>query len=236
MYELTPEEQATLLNFVEGNDAEAISTNVIGKVAALNERITNSLLERCRSLEKVNARLTARLEKLEAARERRYVDGEFDEMGLSAELILKATYYAVGEYAREHQIKNGCSVTRAVLIMFEVYANWLEKRKTRICVDHPVAINAGPWWWGAVKSITKPSTAYKDSFDKLAVTCRDLLFTMKATTKKYMYTPETDLKKFICECPAYTEATDQYNNGKWNKVLDDGKIYLWRKDVLASRA
>ena len=167
--------------------------------------------------------LTKRLERINAKAEKAAEQGDFSETGLDSFDVANALLYQLQLLGAPVHNKN-----KIIYILFEMYSSWLASKKQRLFLEHPVATEWGPQFWRVYKRLNIktaiPETAWKDLTSSNPAVAA---FTKNAAAKYADY-HENTLKDYFIKGEPYKNATAEKNGGKWNKVISDTDIYLWK--------
>lgn len=230
MFNLTTEQLDALIRFAE-DDRQPVPEEALEIWNSINNAIQKNIIKHLTGARKRNAMLTERLEKFQTRQKDQYEQGEgFKETGLDSIDVATALLYQL-------QQLNTYKLNKYKLqaILYEMYASWLESKKERLFLEHPVATEFGPRFWRVFKRLETgtrvPYSAWQNFTSKNPGVAK---FCENAAGKYYDYAEGTLSRIFLASKP-YKNADKDHNYGKWNKEISDGEIYVWKSQQKNSK-
>lgn len=219
---LTAAQLDELLRFAD-DDRQPASNEALEALNNLHSAIQKNILRHLSGARKRNAMLEERLSKYNEKNREKIDAGEFRETGLDSVEVATGLLYHL-QQLRTYKLNN----YKLNAILYEMYASWLESKKERLFIEHPVATEFGPRFWRVFKrlstSTTVPYSAWKALAEKNPGVAK---FCENAAAKYYDYT-ESTLSRMFLASKAYKNADKEHNDGKWNKEIADADIYAWK--------
>lgn len=226
---LNAEQLENLIRFAE-DDRLAPDLEAVEALNILHEAVQRGVVKHLSGAMKRNASLTDRLERYKERQKQKIINGEFKDTEIESTLVAKALLYQL-QRRRTYQFTQ----KKFVGILYLMYASWLFHHKERLFREQPVAREFGPQFykvWTKV-NIDKPATwadfkALQDTDPGRAVFCEN-------AAEKYYDDKESEILGPVMRSQAYRNAGKENNGGKWNKVIEDTDIYLWRESLEPNR-
>ena len=230
-YNLTQEELTSILAFVNGENADVLSTDVPRRFMALSGAFQMKMLEsmnaarsRCkqkeRALERIQGRLAGQVN-----------SAQFGELSLSSTEVAYAVVYLLRELQRFE------SMRQVNLILYQFYARWLHETMDRPWEnDKPALQEWGPYFWGAARSLEKSgfSVGRYEDFERIAKYGESgpmMANILKNVVKKYSGLSERGLQKECMDSFPYQNALKKKNEtgAKWGEKISDVDLYYWKQ-------
>lgn len=226
-YRLNQEEIELLQSFIDGKNNSVLSTDLPERLFRLAEAVRRRSLEEARKAVTREETVRKRLDKVLEKKEKEYLEGNFDEANRNSLEVA----YAIKYYAN----KNNIFLRKGMLIciLFDVYANWLYSAKQKLTDEEPKATQHGPQFWKVSEKINMalPVANTVRYYEELARFNPGVVAVIKRTVDKYASMDAERVEEIMKNNIAYKNAHRDNNNGKWNKVLLDKDIYLWKKET-----
>lgn len=220
---LTHEQLDHLQRLIDGEKL-VIDTEAIESLGQLSEAVTRCIARNYAAVRRRNDSLNEKVERAKAKTEQKLLAGEFSDTGYDSAEVALALLYQL-QQLRTYRL-TGYKVNA---ILFEMYASWLHSKGQRLFLEHPVATAYGPRFWRAFKHIDTRVRVSYDDWKALAEKDPGVAQFCKNAAKKYYDVTERSLNEMFMKTDAYRKAMPEFNDGKWNKELDDADIYAWKK-------
>ena len=225
MFDFTPQQIADLNAFIEGSSTKVLTDGTLKLFYAVESKIRARLAQNALDADTKVARIQRKLDKYEAERDRLRMEGVYTDLNFDSVDIANAILYEL------QQVKTWkLSKAKVVYLLFEAYASWLAGKGERICIEPPVATAEGPWFWRVSNKIDIKVQRTRADVDKIYGVNSGLAAYLHNLVRKYYDYSDGQLKEYFCRQKFYKEATPEHNAGKWNKVLSDKSIVLWKKN------
>lgn len=233
MYRLSNEEYESLMDFLDGRNSAILETNVPDKIFSLAERLSKAMSKEALRLRKKTILLEHRLYETDKKREQLYQEGNFKCIEMDTVMLFQAICYCLYKTQSAYEIRmdDRDLKSKSMMLLFSLYSIWLYKHKERICLDHPQAIEQGPWFWKAIKQTLKGASSYEESYRTICNASAEVAAIIKRLCEKHSYEKASETCKNYRMWNSYKVCHKDKNFGKWNKTLDDGMIYLDRKNL-----
>jgi len=226
-YTINPEEMRRIQAFLDGTAPDVIFTDLPGKCYRLAEAMKSKCLDEARKAVASKKSLERRIEKIQASKERQYLEGKFAEANRDSLEVAYAIKYVANS--------NNIFIKRTLLIpvLYDVYANWLYSQKEILTTEEPKAIESGPQFWRVYNKIDMkmPASETKQYYDSIVAFNPGVIAIIKNVLRKYIDIDERRVAAIMKNNDAYRNADKDHNCGKWNKVIEPKDIYLWKKDA-----
>lgn len=224
---LTSEEFLQVCRYIDGkDDGELFGSDILTRFRrmcyAFEDRVHKDGLEQARRA----SSLQRRLDRLAQKEAEAVALGDIPCAGFGSDEIMRAVMHLM----KSSGIQAG--ETRAMQITYLAYATWLHSRRERLCMDHPQAMPSGPHFWIASEWCKEhrdfTATQFRNAWETLAKGNPGVADMLRNAVAKYGRYSETLMKDILCRSKPYLLAHKDNNNGKWNKILEDGNIYEWK--------
>ena len=224
IYELSPEEMATVVAFLDDGDTAAVDNGTLDKLFKLSMSASRKLAEVNQAVTKKNFSLERRLDRYRKQEEAAIAEGNFADTGLDSLDVGLALLYCLQQKKTYNLTKN-----MVIYILYEMYCSWLASKRERLFAEHPVVTEWGPQLWRVYKHLANvkapvPYDYWRNLTDQspaVAAFCRN-------AANKYYDWKASDLKDIFIKSEPYRNALPKYNNGKWGKEISDSDIYVWK--------
>lgn len=225
-YRLTAEQMTALQSYLDGSertaetdDAIKALTHLSDAVRSENERRYLDSRRQVRELKRKVERLSRQLSS--SAENASFQDLAFDSLDLANVII----FYL----QRKGTPGSTFGKTRVIYLLYEAYSSWLGQHMERLCIEHPVATEYGPWFWRVSSKIDVKTRRTAADISKVAELNAGIVKFIENVVDKYDGYQDVRLKEFFCNAKPYRDSLPEHNGGKWNKVISDAEIYFWRK-------
>lgn len=224
MYTLTEQEMERIVQYINGDAPDVISTDIparLLKIAAdLQKRLikdTSFLLDRNKTLQQQIRRLKDKHEEAFAAGDFRDHEAEFHD----TDLAMLAIHHLLAQEVRY-------AMPTVMHMVYLAYAAGLTKG-VRLCVEPPVVTKQGPWFWRIRNRMENLlyQQPDKEQIDSIRAADPGLYVLMKNVVAKYR---DVDTIKMLCNTEPVRRNGPSANGGKWNKIIPDAQIWNWQKN------
>lgn len=223
LYDITKEELDELKRYAEDEDAVLSDYAILKRFLNLEFAVMNKMAKDLPKQRRAALRGQERINRLMAKRESDHAAGEFADTGLDSVDVALALLYKL-QQKKTYQL----TLNKVMHILYEMYASWLASKGERLCIEHPVALESGPWFWRVRNKVDVRTRLDESAFSELKSRNPGVAaFVANAAEKYYDYTA-SDLEKYVKGMP-YTNADASHNKGKWNGEIKDADIYAWKK-------
>lgn len=226
-YRLNPQEIELLQSFIDGKDNSVLNTELPERLFRFAEAIRRRSIEEARKAVKREETVRKRLDRILEKNESEYLEGNFSEANRDSLEVA----YAIKYYAN----KNNIFIRKGLLIhiLFDVYANWLYGAKQKLTDEEPKATQHGPQFWKVSEKINMalPVANTVRYYEELAKFNPGVIAIIKRAVDKYARMDAERVEEIMKNNIAYKNAHRDKNAGKWNKVLKDKDIFLWKKET-----
>lgn len=225
-YDITQEEIRQVALWLEnGPDAQMPSDDAVKKLLNMSDALRRRLWDELKGEQRRNASLSRRLERLGKAEQRHWEGGEFESLGYDSVEVAYAVAYAF----RERNMR--FTMGQLQLVMYMIYASWLFHHKQRICVEHPVRQESGPWFWKVSKKAAVFSNPERWWMTNLQGKNPGLVEVIRRIVAKWGDEREDNLRRDLLKTEPVRNADRTNNGGKWNKEITDGDIFVWKQSL-----
>lgn len=223
---ITEQESQKLIDFIEKNDSSVLETDIPQRFLGLASAYQKKLVETVRELRKENAKLARKIKTQEYEKEQAVLAEDFKDLGFDSVDIALAIMYFVNQRCVK------ISKMMLMCIFYEAYTTWLADHGERICLEHPVALESGPWFWRAHKKIPNVNVSVdKALVDRIYECNKGVVVFLRNVVNRYYDRRESDLIGFFKRSRPYKNASAKNNGGKWSNEIKDSDIYHWKKDL-----
>lgn len=199
------------------------SQEALEALANLNCTIQKNCIRHLTGARKRNAMLQEQIGKYKDREQNRILVGEINETGLDSVDVALALLYQL-QQLKTYKLNK----YKLQEILYEMYASWLESKKERLFLEHPVATEYGPRFWRVFKRIETITPVPQDEWRRIAALNPGVAaFCKNAALKYYDYGENVLNRRFMASKP-YKNADTSHNNGKWNKEISDNDIIAWK--------
>lgn len=216
-------EQLDQLNRFASNDREIPPMETLEAFNTLYAAVQRNTVRFLTGSRKRNAMLEERLEKVRERREQKILAGEFSETGLDSLDVATALLYQL-QQLKTYKLNK----YKLQAILYEMYASWLESKKERLFLEHPVATEFGPRFWRVFKRLETGIAVHYQAWKTFAEKSPAVAAFCKNAAAKYYDYAEGDLSRLFLASAPYKNADKDHNLGKWNKEISDADIYTWK--------
>lgn len=235
-YGLTAAELERIVAFINGEDDDFVNSGIAEKVFRISKDIqTMTMKVLSRKISEVG-KLETRLNRLREKEEQRAADGHFSDLAIPTEDLARMIVY--------YMQQDGGRVTwnRVNYHLFFLYATFLVKFKERLTVDMPKAQEWGPQFWtlhsafrkGLVDPRIRYGSAVVESVAKVSTAVPAIAKNHIAYLRDFS---DEDLQTILTKrnepwLAAVERARKNSPEGqtRWGEVLDDGAIYVWKRN------
>lgn len=226
IHDISQEDLARIIAFVEDGNDEALSTGAISKFYALSAALGRRLSEYGQSAAKKNFLLERKLERYQRKEKAEIAEGVFSETGLDSVDVALALLYSL-QQLKTYQLTK----SMLICILYSMYASWLGSKKERLFAEHPVATEWGPQFWRVYKRIVSVKSRVPDEcYTNLARQNPAVAAFARNAARKYYDWKESDLRNLLLKSDPYKISTKEHNSGKWGKEIPDSAIYVWKTE------
>lgn len=223
-YQISFEEFKQLIAYAD-DDKLVVDPDLLLRFNDLHADIERNVLKAFTGARKRNTLLQEKVNRLVEKRDSKILAGEFKETGLDSYEVAQALLYQL-QQVRTYKLTKG----KVILILYEMYASWLNSKQERLFLEKPVATEYGPQFWRVWKRLNVSSRVPYDEYKALAEKNPGVAkFCYNAAQKYFDYSDDT-LKHLFMKSKAFKNASKENNGGKWNKEIDDRDIYAWKKE------
>ena len=229
-YSLTQEEVDRVIAYVNGEgDKDFSQSDIPVRLSRIHADMVRRMDAEVKAQRKRIATLETRLE--QQARRRKAEDDEaaFAEDGWDAVALARVLAY--------HLRRLGLAVTasRLNLLLFYLYAMFLEKFGERLTVDSPKAQEWGPQFWTLHGALCKGRLSLADAGtweDMREVAEKDArLVKVAGNVTAYLSRYDDDtLADLYRRSDAWQDAVRR-GGGKWGVTMDDARIRRWKRGL-----
>ena len=224
-YRLSQQDMDTLQEFIDGKADDVLLSDVTDRLFRLTEAVRRTVSETARRNARKAASAERKLERIRTREDRAVEDEDFPCLLVDTlDLAYIIRYYAG---------KAGAFLPTETLmfILFDTYANWLYQNRQRLTVDHPECQEKGAWFWSIKGKIDYKKTDFSDVFGRVSAVDTGIPAMIRSLVDKYTkYRPE-QIVEMIHRIPPYVKASPKNNGGKWNGILKDSEIFLWKRSI-----
>lgn len=220
---LTAEDVLKLQEYIDGTNDAVIAEDVVDRFFRMGEALRRKMLSDARQYRSRSERLGNTVERIRSKEKDDAAAGKFNDLGFTSVEIARALTWCLTETGVY------TSAYKKQYILYEIYASWLNSHRERICIEHPEAVEWGPWFWSVSKNMEKGPACTKDDWDAVHARNAGLAVMIRNAARKYAATSERDIKDYLVRSKPYRMSTKEHNGGKWNKEIPDKEIYLWKE-------
>ena len=225
-YSIDQTDMERLQAFIDGKDPNVLFTELPERLFRLAEAVRRQSLEESRKAIRTKASLEKRLDRFQVSKEKDYQQGQFGEANrdsLEVAYAIKHVANEAGYFIKKNML---------ILLLYDVYANWLYSGKERLTDEEPKATAMGPQFWKVFKKIDmKLSTNQtRQYYRSLTEYNPGIVAIIKNVVNKYILMDESRVASIMKSNDAYRNASKENNDGKWNKTISAADIYQWKKD------
>lgn len=223
-YRLTAEQMTALQSYLDGNERTAEVDNAIKALTHLSDAVRSENERRYLDSRRQIRELNRKVDRLSRQLSSSAQNATFQDLALdSLDLANVIVFYL------QRKGESLFGKTRVIYLLYEAYSSWLGEHMERLCIEHPVATEFGPWFWRVSTKIDVKSRKTQADISKIAESNAGLVKFIENVVNKYDGYSDTRLKEFFCNAKPYRDSLPEHNGGKWNKVISDAEIYFWRK-------
>ena len=229
MYNLSIEQLNELIAFAS-DDRKPASTEAIEALNNLHNAVQKNVLRHLEGARKRNAMLNEKVHKITERKQEAYSAGDFKESGRDSVEVAQALLYQL-QQLKTYKLNK----YKVNAILYEMYASWLESKKERLFIEHPVATEFGPRFWRVFRHVDTGVSVPYSVWSAFAQNNPDVAAFCRNAAAKYYDYAEGELSRMFMASKAYKNATADKNNGKWNKEMQDTEIYAWKAQQKQSK-
>lgn len=228
-YRLSQKEMDFLQEFIDGKADDILTTDITDRLFRLSEAVRRGVSEAARRNAQKLSTAEKKLERIRMKEDRAVVDEDFPCLMVDTlDLVYIIRYYASKQSAYMPS-------ETLMFILFDTYANWLYEYRQRITLEHPECQEKGAWFWSIKGKIDYKKSDVSDSFNRVAAVDKGIIALIHGLVDKYCkYKPE-DLVAVVTSTPPYRNAAPDRNGGKWNGILKDSDIFLWKRSIRSDK-
>lgn len=222
MHAFTDDELKLLVSFAN-DDRVAVDTALLQRFSRMASDIQTNTIRHLSGARKRNATLTGQLEAKKEERRSMNISVGFAESGLDSVDVATALLYHLQQLHTYHLSKS-----KVIHILYEMYCSWLASKSERLFTEHPVATEFGPQLWRVSKRIVPTAAVPYEEWRRVAALNPGVAKFCENAARKYYDYADGELNKVFMKSEPYLAASKENNGGKWNKEIEDSKIYKWK--------
>lgn len=220
---ITYDQLDALIKYADGQ-SQSIDLELVNALSTLNYAVQKNVAKELLGARRRNTMLSEKLNGLREKRATQYEEGKFEETDIDSADVANALLYQL-QLLKTYRL----SASKVMLILYDMYATWLEGKGERLCLEHPVATEYGPRFWHAFKRVNVNVPVAYDTWKAFAERRPDLAAFTKNVAFKYYDIAEPTLRSRFNNSMPLQNAAPKNNGGKWNKEIADKDIYHWKK-------
>lgn len=247
-YDFTEDDRLAVLRFLNEGDSSVLEGDAVRRLFMLHDAVNRKMLSSFAAVRRDNEQVRRRLARFERHEETLCEKGEFECRGVDTLSVARCLMFCLQKACENAGIKCSVTMTKLQILLYDVYAGYLARYRTRLTVEIPrffgyvdqgtgKRVDCGPWFWTVKDTlqdyVRRHAAASRADYDALYTLDPEAAGLCWGVAQKYCHLSENALFQWIRGSEPFRDAMPENNAGKFSKEFNDVLVYRWKRAQIA---